>query len=214
MADFKDRPFEPPTRELNPIAVSAGISLVVLAWLWFEGRGQQPAPASAPTASLTVAAPPVATPPALPQRAPPAVAPPLLLQAVNPTAPPAWVSIYLCKSWQGAQFWASTPCAGHRATIDRIHRVPGSLPWAEQVAIGQAEAQEAAKLYAPPAAHATAAAPAHDARRQNRADECALLDQQIRGYDAITRQPQSPPLLDYVRAERRKVMDRKFQLRC
>jgi hypothetical protein len=92
--------------------------------------------------------------------------------------------------------------------------VPGSLPWDQQVAIAQAEAKEAAKLYVPPAAPVMRAAPAANAGQPTRAAECAALDQAIQHYDAITRQPQPPPVLDHIRAQRRQAMDRKFALRC
>lgn len=41
-------------------------------------------------------------------------------------------TIYLCKAYNGATFWASTHCNQHNAFIDRIENV-ADVPWDQQV---------------------------------------------------------------------------------
>lgn len=213
MPRFDNAPLAPPPRGVSPITIGAVIGLAFVAWLWFESASrptkQPPAP---PPPTPAVAPAPIAAP----LRPPPTTAlpAPQAPQAAPPAAPPAWVSIYLCKSWQGAQFWASTPCGEHRASIDRIHRVSGSLPWDQQVAVAQAEAQAAARLYVPPATTVIQSGPAREAAQPARSAECAMLDRSIEYYDAITRQPQPARVHDEIRIKRREAMDRKFELRC
>jgi hypothetical protein len=60
------------------------------------------------------------------------------------------VTIYLCRNYAGGQFWSDTTCQQQRATIDRMTSVPSDLPFAQQVAIAQAQANEAARLYVTP----------------------------------------------------------------
>jgi len=82
---------------------------------------------------------------------PPVVA----VQARSPTT-----TIYLCKDYAGGMFWSDAICHQQRATIDRMTSVPSDLPFAEQVAIAQGKANEAASLYAAPKpARAAAIAP-------------------------------------------------------
>lgn len=42
-------------------------------------------------------------------------------------------TIYLCKAYNGATFWAANHCNQHNALIDRIEYVADGVPWAQQV---------------------------------------------------------------------------------
>ena len=42
-------------------------------------------------------------------------------------------TIYLCKAYNGATFWAANHCNQHNALIDRIEYVDDGVPWAQQV---------------------------------------------------------------------------------
>jgi len=78
--------------------------------------------------------------------------------AVQPRSPTT--TIYLCRNYAGGLFWSDTTCHQQRATIDRMTSVPSDLTFAEQVAIAQDKANEAASLYvAPKPARAAAIAP-------------------------------------------------------
>lgn len=46
------------------------------------------------------------------------------------------------------------------------------------------------------------------------ADQCRLIDEQVASIDVRTRQPLTPQEGDYWRAERKKLMDRRFSLGC
>ncbi len=52
----------------------------------------------------------------------------------------ALTTIYLCKAYNGGTFWSSTHCNQHRALIDRMVSVPGTLPFNQQVALAENEA--------------------------------------------------------------------------
>ena len=51
-------------------------------------------------------------------------------------------TIYLCKAYNGATFWAQAHCSKHNALIDRIEQV-ADVPWDQQVQ--QAEQAKAAR---------------------------------------------------------------------
>jgi len=74
-------------------------------------------------------------------------------------------TIYLCKAYNGATFWASTHCNQHKAFIERIEEV-ADVPWDQQVR--QAEQGRAARSQA---AQATQA----DTGEHQREMRCARL---------------------------------------
>ena len=114
---------------------------------------------SAPAAGLSVQRELPSPPPELRRGTPvpQAVVEPPVVAAV-PRSPTT--TIYLCKNYAGGLFWSDTICHQQRATIDRMTSVPSDLPFAEQVAIAQGKANEAASLYvAPKPAPAAAIAP-------------------------------------------------------
>lgn len=49
-------------------------------------------------------------------------------------------TIYRCKSYQGSVFWSAAHCSRHRALIERIAKVPSTLPFEQQVALARADA--------------------------------------------------------------------------
>jgi len=115
---------------------------------------------SAPAAGLSVQRELPMPPPPEVRRGtpvPPAIAEPPVV-AATPRSPTT--TIYLCRDYAGGLFWSDTICHQQRATIDRMTSVPSDLPFAEQAAIAQGKANEAAALYvAPQAAPAAAIAP-------------------------------------------------------
>ncbi|MEO7128944.1 MAG: hypothetical protein ABI040_08810 [Rhodoferax sp.] len=52
----------------------------------------------------------------------------------------ALVTIYLCKAYSGGSFWSSSHCNLHSALIDRMVSVPSTLPFDQQVALAESEA--------------------------------------------------------------------------
>lgn len=73
----------------------------------------------------------------------------------------AVVTIYLCKAYNGSTFWSSSHCNQHRALIDRMVSVPGTLPFGQQVALAEDEAN---------ARQAQSAAQGHESARLRRCE--------------------------------------------
>jgi len=167
-------PPDPPKRSYGlVIAVVVCFAAVAIAYLLASPRvaeapkpppvARPSAPAagpSAPAAGLSVQRELPMPPPPEVRRGtpvPPAVAEPPVV-AAQPRSPTT--TIYLCRDYAGELFWSDTICHQQRATIDRMTSVPSDLPFAEQVAIAQGKANEAAALYvAPQPAPAAAIAP-------------------------------------------------------
>jgi hypothetical protein len=131
------------------VFVIAAAAVVAAAALHqYRQRDAQPTTAPAPTQR-----PPIShalTPSPTPQTRQPAMAPGT---PVVRTPPPAvqrsaepYTSVYLCRTWQGAQFWSAQHCQEHQATLLRLHRVSSALPWPQQVEIAREEARIAAQL--------------------------------------------------------------------
>lgn len=59
--------------------------------------------------------------------------------ADNPFFKPG--TIYRCKSYSGADFWAQSHCSQHKAVIERIASVPIGMPFQQQVDIAAAQEQ-------------------------------------------------------------------------
>lgn len=117
-------------------------------------------------------------------------------------------SIYLCKAYSGGTFWANTHCNQHSALIERIVSVPDSLPFNQQVHLGEQDRARAAAASSSLNQEVNAPAP------PNAQAECKSLDAQIAGHDAMARQPQSGQMQDWIAAHRKKARDRQFALRC
>lgn len=78
-------------------------------------------------------------------------------------ASPGRATVYLCQGIGGGQFWSSSHCGQHQATIERMETVPASLPWSQQVQQAQTQSEQAQQLSEP-------YRPDHDRRHPQRAN--------------------------------------------
>lgn len=212
-------PRRPNDRGVSPLWIIGVVLVVIAVWNEFEqhkARKLRPAVSAEPTRLRIIDEEPIGEAPRAPvvpqgrptYRPAPAAAP----AAAAPTAPPPRVqTLYLCKSYGGSMFWSKTICHQLRATIDRIAKVPGALPFDEQVAIARGEAQAAAALAQPPPLPGVVRdRPA----RQSKTLECRVLDEQIQRIDAAARQPQPGYAQDSLKDQRMRARSRQAQLRC
>lgn len=132
-----------------------------------------------------------------------------LLLLLLPSAASA-ASLYLCKSYGGGTFWSQEYCGQHSASVERIVNVPDSLPFEQQVQLGEQARMEGRRLAAPPKPVRTA----QNTESASTRDECASLDARIRDLDAMARRPQSGPSQDRITAERKEARDRQFRIKC
>lgn len=118
-------------------------------------------------------------------------------------------SIYLCRAYGGGTFWAQTHCNQHSALIERIVSVPDTLPFDQQVKLGEQQRQSAihTNTVTNTAVINTSPAIRHIA-------ECKALDTKIANYDAMARQPQSGQMQDWITAEKKKARDQQFRIKC
>ena len=120
-------------------------------------------------------------------------------------------TVYECRAYTGASFYASNYCSQHNAVGVLNHTVPDGLPFDQQVQlVNTAKAKEAARRQADEVRWL----PQSGTEAQAKAVQCQQLDQAITIKDAELRQPHSGQWGDYLAAERRKLMDRRFELRC
>lgn len=116
-------------------------------------------------------------------------------------------TLFHCRAYSGGTFWANTHCNQHKALVDRMVNVPGSLPFDQQVQIAEtqrptAEVQQTVNVINNVVA------------RPSPRDECKALDAQIHHWDDAARQPQSGATQDWIREQRKNARDRQFALRC
>jgi hypothetical protein len=52
-------------------------------------------------------------------------------------------TIYHCRAYSGATFWANTACSNHKALIDRMATVPSGITWDQKVQIAEGQRQAA-----------------------------------------------------------------------
>lgn len=127
----------------------------------------------------------------------------------RPTEPvPSQITLYHCKAYSGGTFWANAHCNQHKALVDRMVNVPGSLPFDQQVHLAESQRQSA---MAQPTVHAVTNTVI---KQPTHREECEALDAQVLHWDAMARQPQSGPTQDWIREQRKKARDRQFALRC
>ena len=201
----RDRPFAPP-----PESPRTGwlVKLVILAGLvylgfklayWLDHRAK-PAPAKA-----AVSATPAAEP-----RSPQPAARPNLPQIPSHTPlqdSPAEPGIVTKCVAQGKTSYGDSNCAAGSVTSKVVTRTNQNLMAAVPV---------------PPAAQATAAAPASTVVAQANPGtdyaalkaECTWLEGSIKYLDDLARQPQSAQMQDWIRGERKVARDRQFKIRC
>lgn len=122
-------------------------------------------------------------------------------------------SLYLCRAYSGGTFWSQAHCNQHNALIERIVSVPDSLPFDQQVTLGEQHrssvAPNAAKQRSPVTTTIT-----QQNVQPDRTAECSALAASILHYDAMARQPQSGQMQDWITAQRKKARDRQFQIKC
>lgn len=119
-------------------------------------------------------------------------------------------TIYECRSYSGTTFYASNYCSQHNAIGVLNHSVPDGLSFDQQVQIvNAAKGREAARKQEDEARWAQSAA-----ATSTKDLECRQIDQAIAVKDAELRQPHSAQWGDHLTAERKKLMDRRFDLRC
>ena len=119
-------------------------------------------------------------------------------------------TIYECRSYSGATFYASNYCSQHNAVGVLNHSVPDGLPFDQQVQIVNAAKGREAARKREDEARWVQSAPASNAKEI----ECKQIDRAIAQKDSELRQPHSGQWGDHLTAERKKLMDRRFDLRC
>lgn len=122
-------------------------------------------------------------------------------------------TIYLCRAYSGGTFWASHHCRQHNALIERIVTVPDGLPFDQQVDLGNQQLRSLNSQSSGQTRNTTIINNNGSQAQGNKA-QCESLDQAIEGLDAAARAPQSLQSLDRIRAERKNLRDRQYQLRC
>jgi hypothetical protein len=119
-------------------------------------------------------------------------------------------TIYLCKTYSGGTFWSSAHCGRHNALVDRTVSVPDSLPFDQQVQLGEQDRAKGAALVAP----APVLVQQQQQPQVDKQPECRALSAKIANIDTTARQPQTGQMQDWLTQEKRKARDRQFQLRC
>jgi len=122
-------------------------------------------------------------------------------------------SLYLCRAYSGGTFWSQAHCNQHNALIERIVSVPDSLPFDQQVALGEQQRSAMAANAARQNSTVTTTTTKRNIQ-PDRTAECSALAASIEHYDAMARQPQSGQMQDWITAQRKKARDRQFQLKC
>jgi hypothetical protein len=120
-------------------------------------------------------------------------------------------TIYLCKAYNGGEFWASNHCNQHQALIERIVTVPDGMPFNQQVDLGNQQLRRVQQQNRSTTTHTYT----NESKGQSSIEaECAALEARIVSYDAVARQPQTAQRQDWIRQERKKARDQQARLRC
>lgn len=135
----------------------------------------------------------------------------------QPASPPQQAStgtttLYHCKGYDGATFWANSHCNQHRALVDRMVDVPAWLSFDQQVARAEAQRREVLAENRRRQVQASTRVMANP--QPDRASLCQMLDERVRHLDAMARQPLSAAEQDRIRAERHEARNRRFRLHC
>lgn len=119
--------------------------------------------------------------------------------------------LYECRAYNGTSFYTNNYCSQHNAVGVWNHPVPDGLPFDQQVQlVNTAKTKEAARRRAEDERWMRSA----NSDAQNKSMQCEQLDRAIAAKDSELRQPHSAQWGDYLTAERRKLMDQRFALRC
>jgi len=116
-------------------------------------------------------------------------------------APPPGGAIYRCQI-DGSVVYQSEPCKG-----GRVVEVQHTQGWEAPRLSVQRQAVQVAEART----HTPAMTSSPDVAR---AAECALLDQQIAQIDALARAGGTIPYMENLKERRRKLVDRKYEMRC
>jgi hypothetical protein len=116
-------------------------------------------------------------------------------------------SLYLCKAYSGGTFWSQAHCRVHNALIESIVSVPDSLPFDQQVRLGEQQRQQAT---APTVITNTVVQP----QTVDRASQCRNLEARVNQLDSMARQPQSAQMQDWIRDQTKTARDQQFHLGC
>lgn len=132
-------------------------------------------------------------------------------------AAPGQATVYLCQGQGGGQFWASSHCGQHSATIERMETVSASLPWPQQVQQAQSQWEQARGL--PRGQHSRTSSPRASAARiraseakaekqaaqqsQQQTARCSALRARLTQLDAQGHAGSQHTDLERLRAERR-----------
>ena len=117
--------------------------------------------------------------------------------------------VYLCKAYNGQQFWSSNNCYQRGgSTLVREVSVPRDMKWDDQVATAQRAHREAESLSrVPDGSHSPP--PSQDRRGQ-----CEGIRQALAHNQSAQRAGGSGQWLDRLAAERRRLNDQRIAMRC
>lgn len=123
-------------------------------------------------------------------------------------------TIYECRTYKGSTFYSDNYCSQSNAIGVSNHSVPDDMTFKQQVRFAKgAKAREHASSRAENTQRLqTAADQANEADK--RALQCEQLDRAIAARDEELLQPHSAQRGDYLTGKRKKLMDRRFSLRC
>lgn len=132
-------------------------------------------------------------------------------------AAPGQATVYLCQGQGGGQFWSSSHCGQHSATIERMETVSASLPWPQQVQQAQSQWEQARAVPQDPHSRTSsqrasaARIRASEAKAEKQAAQqsqqqtarCSALRARLAQLDAQGRAGSQHADLERLRAERR-----------
>jgi hypothetical protein len=118
-------------------------------------------------------------------------------------------TLYMCRAYSGGSFWSNTSCRNQNALVERTVSVPDSLPFDQQVQLGEQARAEGRRLLESPTTDSVVIN-----NVQNAQNECLSINMHIQALDNLARQPQSAQAQDRISEDRRRLRDRQFQIRC
>ena len=120
-------------------------------------------------------------------------------------------TIYECRTYAGEDFYSSNYCSQSNGVEVRAHSVPGNMSFRKQVRfVESANTKKAASARRANVKQARAT----QRNEQFKETQCNQVDRALAAKDAELRRPHSAKRGDRLTAERRKLMDQRFDLRC
>ena len=120
-------------------------------------------------------------------------------------------TIHECRAYNGSTFYSTSRCSQHNALGVLNHTVPDGLPFGQQVSmVRAAKVKERVRVLE----HETRLSTSNSSTERDKAWRCGQLDQAITATDSALRQPHSAQRGDQLTAERKRLMDQRFDLRC